>query len=101
MLLTGENKGRQGKQTETGYIRKQKEVQKQDNVTNIPFLLLGIGGRGGVPSSVLAAADRGGNTVGDTENVPSPSSACHLVSVTFWLSVGDTGAGVWWQHTHV
>lgn len=52
MLLTGENKGRQGKQTETGYIRKQKDVQKQDNVTNIPFLLLGIGGRGGVLSSV-------------------------------------------------
>lgn len=101
MLLTGENKGRQGKQTETGYIRKQKEVQKQDNVTNVPFpSLRNWGARWGAILYFSCCRQRR-NTVGDTENVPSPSSACHLVSVTFWLRVGDTGAGVWWQHTHV
>lgn len=78
MLLTGENKGRQGKQTETGYIRKQKEVQNQDNVTNIPFLLLGIGGRGGVPSSVLAAADRGGILLGTLRMSPLPAQPAIL-----------------------
>lgn len=84
MLLTGENKGRQGKQTETGYIRKQKDVQKQDNVTNIPFLLLGIGGRGGVPSSVLAAADRGGILLGTLRMSPLPAQP----AILSWLLSG-------------
>lgn len=97
MLLTGENKGHQGKQTETGYIRKQKEVQKQDNVTNIPFPSLRTWGAGwGAVLCFSCCRQRR-----DTENVPSPSSACHLVLVTFRLSIGDTWARVWWQHTHV
>lgn len=78
MLLTGENKGRQGKQTETGYIRKQKEVQKQDNVTNVPFPSLRNWGARWGAILYLAAADRGGILLGTLRMSPLPAQPAIL-----------------------
>lgn len=42
------------------------------------FLLLGLGGRGGVPSSVLVAADRGGTLLGTLKMFPLPAQSAIL-----------------------